>query len=280
MKANQLPQADGNLRALQLRMLAILKEIDKICRKNNIRYWIAFGTLLGAVRHKGFIPWDDDMDILVHEDDYERFQQVCSEQLPSWLSLQNDQTDPEAKMGVGLCKIRDNNSILLQSFDDLRRVYNKGAFVDVFKAVISPKRSDKVFTFLLKRITFSYGFFRFYPQLNLHNIVCYLLYPLSYVWHKSLLWLLTRGGKPYYCTQMGEAIFIQKHMSKLDDIFPLKEIEFEGCMFMGPSNPNAYLRTMYGNYMKIPVPEKRRIHALYFVQDVDSVKLNYEEPLN
>ena len=76
---------------------------------------------------------------------------------------------------------------------------------------------------------------------------------------------------------MGEAIFIQKHMSKIDDIFPLKEIEFEGCKFMGPSNPDAYLRTMYGDYMKIPAQEKRRIHALYFVQDIDTVKLNYED---
>lgn len=277
MEYSQNPQATGTLRCLQLRMLNILKEIDKICRENNIQYWIAFGTLLGAVRHRGFIPWDDDIDILVYEDDYDEFQRICSEQLPDWLSLQNDQTEPEAKMGVGMFKIRDNKSIILQSFEDLRSKYNKGAFVDVFKAVTFPKRSDKILTYLLKRITFSYGFFRFNPQLNFHNVICYFLYPLSYIWHKSLLWMITRGGKPYYCTQMGEAVFIQKHMTEMEYIFPLKEIEFEGCTFMGPANPDAYLRSMYGDYMKIPAPEKRRIHALYFVQNIDTVKLNYED---
>ena len=68
------------LRKAQIREVEILIEVDKICRKHNIKYWIDFGTLLGAVRHKGFIPWDDDLDICMLSEDYNRFLEVAPNQ--------------------------------------------------------------------------------------------------------------------------------------------------------------------------------------------------------
>ena len=83
------------LRMAQLRMLAILVEVDKICRKHNITYWLDYGTLLGAVRHKGFIPWDDDVDIAMPRPDYET---LLSH--PQWLSnslyIDHYRTNPNA----------------------------------------------------------------------------------------------------------------------------------------------------------------------------------------
>ena len=70
------------LRKAQLRMLDILIAVDKICRKHNIPYWLDYGTLLGAVRHGGFIPWDDDLDISMMKEDYDRFLTIASKELP------------------------------------------------------------------------------------------------------------------------------------------------------------------------------------------------------
>ena len=77
------------LRKAQMREVAILQEVDKICRKHDIKYWIDFGTLLGAVRHGGFIPWDDDLDISMLSSDYQKFMEVAPQELPDWLFLQN-----------------------------------------------------------------------------------------------------------------------------------------------------------------------------------------------
>ena len=82
-----------NLRACQLKQLAILEEIDKICKRHKIEYWLDGGTLLGAVRHGGFIPWDDDIDIGMSLEDEKRFEEIAPKELPDWLYLQTPQSD-------------------------------------------------------------------------------------------------------------------------------------------------------------------------------------------
>lgn len=270
-------RATGQLRKLQLRMLDILVEIDKLCRANGIRYYLAFGTLLGAVRHKGFIPWDDDMDIIIFEDDYDRFLQVCTTQLPAWLALQCDATDPDAHMGIGMCKIQDKESLLLQVHDVFRTDYGRGAFLDVYRGKTYPGLNTRMLTFLMRRISFAYCFFRYNPPLNFHNIVCYFLYPVSYRWHKFLLWLCTVGRKPYYHDMMGEGFYMGKQLNKISDVFPLSEIEFEGHKFFAPADTDRWLRNYFGDdYMQLPAPCKRRIHAKYYFENKEQGQLRYD----
>jgi hypothetical protein len=86
---------DGSqLRRHQMRMLDILIEVDRICKKHHISYWLSSGTLIGALRHNGFIPWDDDLDIEMMRSDYLRLMEVLPQELPEWLALQSDKTDP------------------------------------------------------------------------------------------------------------------------------------------------------------------------------------------
>jgi lipopolysaccharide cholinephosphotransferase len=262
------------IRNVQLRMLDILLVVADICEKNNICYWIEYGTLLGAVRHKGFVPWDDDLDISVYEDDFERFQIVCKEQLPEYLFLQDPETDPDAHMGHGMIKIRDKRSLYIHGFDDFRKEYNKGVFIDVFVAKKYPKMNPKLMKFLFLKVSRSYGFFKYYPELNFKNIIGYFVYPVIYIFFKTILKVITMWKqKPYYIGVTPEC-YSYGYFSKYEEIFPLQEIEFEGHMLKAPNDSHVYLTNIYGDYMQIPSPEKRRTHVVYAFMDRSEGAIN------
>lgn len=251
------------LRRAQLRMLDILIEIDRICKKNDIQYWIDYGTLLGAIRHGGFIPWDDDLDICIWDKDFERFQKICLNELPSWLFLQNEQTDPKSSMGNGLIKIRDKESLYIHEFENFRRDYNKGIFIDVFKYQGYSKFPSKLLYYLLRRISRAYGFSHYNPALTLKNIIGYFVYPISYIIHNALLFLCNLNTKKNFYVGCTPERYGCGKISKFKDLFPLQDITFEGHKFMAPNNPDAFLTNEFGDYMQIPLPEKRRTHASY-----------------
>ena len=104
----------SQLRECQLKQLSILKEVDRICRKYNLIYWLDGGTLLGAIRHKGFIPWDDDLDIAMPIDDFEKFKKIVQKELPESLFFQTKETDPSTPHHFA--KIRDLNSFFVEYF--------------------------------------------------------------------------------------------------------------------------------------------------------------------
>ena len=100
-------------RSLQLKILEIVKDIDKICKENNIEYYLCYGSCLGAVRHNGFIPWDDDFDIMLKYDDYKRFLKVCEDQLDkSKYFVQTMESDPYYYLSFA--KIRNIKTTLIE----------------------------------------------------------------------------------------------------------------------------------------------------------------------
>ena len=122
---------DGSLlRRQQMRMLDILLEVDRICREHGIRYWLSSGTLIGAVRHGGFIPWDDDLDIEMMRADYLRLMQVLPRELPDWLALQHADTDEY--YFYFYAKVRDRRSRMLETLDYGRQLKEQGIFIDIF----------------------------------------------------------------------------------------------------------------------------------------------------
>lgn len=112
-------------------MLRMLKIIDYICRKHDLRYWLCSGTLLGAVRHQGFIPWDDDLDICMLREDYNRFIQIAPLEFPTDIFLQTQETDPSYDYLPLPCKVRDKNSLIISEGMENQK-YQQGLFIDIF----------------------------------------------------------------------------------------------------------------------------------------------------
>ena len=122
---------DGStLRRQQLRMLELLDAVDTICKKHQIPYWLSSGTLIGAARHKGFIPWDDDLDIEMLRSDYLRLIKILPKELPDNFVLQTNDTDPNFISIYG--KIRDKKSYLEETNSYDRIFKEKGIYIDIF----------------------------------------------------------------------------------------------------------------------------------------------------
>jgi len=259
-----------NLRKVQLRAVEILAEVDRICRKHNLRYWIDYGTLLGYMRHNGgFIPWDDDLDIDMPSEDYRKFIEIAKTELDSKYFLQTQESDPTSEVGSGNLRIRDNNSLYVFNFQDFRKPCHKGIFIDIFEFVEQPKMAYKPWRYIMRRCSFAYNFFYYNPQLNFHNIVCYFWYPIQYCIFKTIWKLLPKNkerlsptpetygnGKPY----------------DTNYLYPLQEIEFEGLKVFAPKDIHKRLTDIYGDYMKLPDEKQRRQHVQYAVTNLDDVK--------
>ena len=126
-----------SLRQAQKIMLYIMKRIHEVCVKNNIRYWLDYGTLLGAVRHDGFIPWDDDMDISMMREDYEKFCKIAPQELGDEFFWQTRDTEPDFAWEYG--KVRLKNTLWLEKKWVKSPFEHKGMFVDIHPCDPFPK---------------------------------------------------------------------------------------------------------------------------------------------
>lgn len=117
------------VKELQEKELYLLKELKKICDRNEITYFLAYGSLLGAVRHQGFIPWDDDIDVCMNYSDYLKFEKVCEKELGSDFFLQTRDTEPDA--GLSYNKLRLNNTTLIIDYMADRDI-NHGINIDIY----------------------------------------------------------------------------------------------------------------------------------------------------
>lgn len=241
----------STLRKAQLRMLDILIEVDQICRRHSIPYFLESGTLLGAVRHGGFIPWDDDVDITIMRKDYPRLRKYLMEELPDTLVLQDTKSDPNYPML--LTKIRDTKSYFEEEYTD--NIKYKGIYIDIFALEKVPCWKWKQF------LDYAYG----HCVRSMHNyyskkdkIFSSIIFPFAW-----LMMVITRAINHFipstkYSYEYGRKTYVRYDIK---DIFPLKEIQFESGTFFAPKNYDALLKVCYGDYMQIPPKDKRRVHS-------------------
>lgn len=245
----------SDTRNTQLRLLYILEVLDGICRKHNINYWLDWGTLLGARRHGGFIPWDDDIDVAILQSDYKKLMSILKKELPENLQLQTRETDK--KYPYFWAKIRDMKSVV---YNKSGYVYNyNGISLDIF--LIEPVPSLAIKSIFDKFLRSGYRFGR--SKRLLHKInnalmfcFCPLLLPiiaLIRIYYKYI------GTGNVYARAYGGANYTKYNVK---DIFPVSEIMFEGKKFMAPLKVDNYLISQFGaTFMEIPEPAKRYFHG-------------------
>lgn len=261
---------DLGLRDAQLIMASILKDVKKICDKHNIRYFLDAGTLIGAVRHKGFIPWDDDIDIGMLREDYNKFLSVVKNELPDHLFLQTHENDPNYDIYQVPCKIRYNNTLFIEDKIAENEKMHNGLFIDILPYDSLPKKrwvyniQRKISNFVLR----SFIRIREKPEkLTLKNKITYFVYNIvSSIFttkrrQKLFDFLVKWNDKNSEYMGYGLDTVWSQYIYKKEDFFDLIKVEFEGDYFNAPRNYDAVLTQLYGDYMTLPKEEDRVWHA-------------------
>lgn len=245
-------------------MTEILSEIDRVCQKHDIKWWIEDGTLLGALRHKGFIPWDDDCDIGMMREDYEKFVKFASKDLGDKFVFQARGIDP--LYPKRLPKVRKLGTKLVEHDEDFNEKYFQGIYVDIFvwDYFYGWEQPLSHFFNIMPHIRTKR---KKYPKHTWKRTLHGILTAVPYALHRclELMYLGFRStirknkSLPFisYEAQMSNELFYKREV-----IFPLRrDYVFEGKYFPVPNNPEQYLTDMYGDYMQLPPPEQRHTHA-------------------
>ena len=265
-----------HLRACQLKQLSILEEIEGICRRHDIAYWLDGGTLLGAVRHGGFIPWDDDIDIAMRLEDMRRFVEVAQKELPEGLILQSPYIDKRLKEPI--TKVRDTNSFFVEPGDNFAESYEKGVYVDIFPFIPYPALPRKLIKRLTLGISRSYSILHKVHYYSLRSFAEFFWFGGKYALYRAIWGVLCcffPKKNKYISNVLVNNGYGITH--RRDSVFPLGEMTFEGKQFSVPANPDAYLKDLYRRYMDIPPVEKRKIHSVFLLESLTDEALSKAE---
>lgn len=257
---------ENERRKLQLLILEIANEVKRICDNNGIKYFLLFGSCLGAVRHKGFIPWDDDMDIGMLRKDYIRFLKICNKELSPKFYLQT--LENEINYPFEFSKIQIRNTTFIEDFSKDAEV-SHGIFLDIFPIDQLPnnqleRRIYKLNNKILKNLIWvkcGYG-----SRDQKHGIKYKIFSLLSHVSSINRMKSLRRNLLEKYSLENMNECFIGDYPKKVLPIIlfsDTKEYEFEGNYFSGIKDYDNYLTLLYGNYMQLPPESKRSTHSNY-----------------
>lgn len=243
--------------------LDIMDKIDEFCKKNNIHYTLAYGTLLGAVRHNGFIPWDDDIDLQLPRPDYDRFVASFEGVYPN-LKIQTPETDDTYNRFFG--KVYDDRTVIVES------LIRTGVYIDIFPVDGVPADDMSAYATELENLRMVLGkvtkFYKFQnPKLFLY--IKYLFKKILYPSRKNVLEMVDGFVHKYpfeNTAQVGSpsSPYIQKECLNPEIFKSYRKYMFEGREYMGISNYDEYLTHYYKDYMQLPPEEKRVSHHEFY----------------
>lgn len=247
--------------------LDILIEVAEFCEKNDITYFLACGTLLGAIRHKGFIPWDDDIDIVIPRNEYRRFLEIYKSNKYKLL-----------KPSEGIffyAKVYDTNTIVYESMFDRNKVKPIGISIDIFP-LDGMVNEEKIVKSITKKSGFYETLLRLSNQpINYRKKLINKLYRIAtrMIGSKNLVRIIEKIDQTYDYNESDHVIRIKTTPNGINKPLPkstyeVGKKEFEGHMFNVPKGYDLWLRSFFGdNYMQLPPEEKRTPHLRegYFI---------------
>lgn len=265
------------LRKLQRVEFEMLVEVDRICRKHNIEYSLDGGTLLGAVRHKGFIPWDDDIDVVMLRPQYEQFRAVCEAELDTArFFLQDETTDLHYRWGYA--KLRRNGTVFIRAGQEASQARG-GIFIDIFVYDHVPdgyceRRLHLFFCYLVRKALYAEV-----GRQSAAGLVWRVWYSCLYAfvsrdfafWIRDILAAWCAARKTELCRHLTYPYAHSRYGLPRKCFDSYREIEFEGRSFRAFTDYHAYLSALYGDYMQLPPEEKRRPH-------LEVTELRFVEP--
>ena len=251
---------DGRLKALQKMQIAYLLEVDRICKKHNIKYFLGGGTLLGAIRHNGFIPWDDDSDIIMLRPDYDRFAEIAQKELPEGMTFESHKTDKNCFYEFN--KLRVENTMFATELAKNHTDINVGIPFDIF---CHDKSANSA---LGRKIHFAMTIFTRALVLNKWNhrkvdngsrvqsaVTNFFvkIFPLRFsffLMSHTLTFFKRKKNAKYLYDGTGKNVYRGFFDATILDEETTHE--FEGYQFPVPKRYDEYLKFIYGDYMELP----------------------------
>lgn len=256
-----------SLRMLQMIELELLLEVDRICKKHQIPYTVIGGTLLGSVRHQGFIPWDDDADLAMMRKDYIRFRNICRKELDSSkYYFQDAEVTDGYRWSYG--KLRRKDTLFLREHQE-HMPYEQGVFIDVFPVdhvpdAYIPRAVYNVMCFCIRKILWSKV--GQYQERNLFKRKVYQW--LSRVPEKDVIQCYLRMVNKQNRAESRYARIGLMPVPGRAFGYPKKwymqgaDYEFEGYTLKGIRDAHDFLRFIFGNYMELPPEKERKVHPV------------------
>ncbi len=263
-------------------LLVILREFDRVCKALGIQYMLFAGTMLGAVRHKGFIPWDDDIDILMPRKDYERFLNEAER----FLNLEKFYLQKEFSEHWPLffSKLRMNNTACIEKYHPKDPKVHQGVYIDIFPC------DNAAGTKLGRKIQFCASKVVIAKSLNRRGYATHSKRKKLFIWLCKLLptrpfWrCATRGGADSKLVHsfFGASSKYSRSVYPREYVEQTKNLSFEGEMYPVSKHYECFLRILYGDYMRLPPPEERAVKQHAVLIDLNNsyeIYLDYHKNL-
>lgn len=249
----------------------ILSVYADFCEKNNLKYYLAYGTLIGAARHKGFIPWDDDIDVIMQRQDYDKMQQILKEKGNHISQNIVLKTPYDKDYAYQYCKIIDTNTVVYEK--NLKNKFKTSLWIDIFvyDKIPEDKKNQKAFQNKLNKMR-KYYFYSIekkyqghsFPGLIKYNLIKFFVTPIySIINQKVRIAKLAdkyanSDSNTWFCSLFSEpnTKFI------MSNEFEQTKIQFEGREYTTFKNYDKVLRDYYGDYMQLPDEDKRISHDM------------------